>query len=77
MQAVYLWLLIQGDQKVSVHLMISIQSGAQRLFDHPVQSLVDVVSFLVWRMIYAFSEINCVIVGYNKNNERCTVRVLK
>jgi len=28
---------IQGDQKVSVHLMITIKSsGAQRLFDHPV-----------------------------------------
>jgi len=28
---------IQGDQKVSVHLMITIQSsGAQRLFDHSV-----------------------------------------
>jgi hypothetical protein len=31
------WKYIQGDQKVSVHLMITIQSsGAQRLFDHPV-----------------------------------------
>jgi len=29
--------IIQGDQKVSVHLMITIQSsGAHRLFDHPV-----------------------------------------
>jgi len=28
---------VQGDQKVSVHLMITISSsGAQRLFDHPV-----------------------------------------
>ena len=28
---------IQGDQKVSVHLMITIQSsGAQRFFDRPV-----------------------------------------
>jgi len=28
---------IQGDQKVFVHLMITIQSsGSQRLFDHPV-----------------------------------------
>ena len=28
---------VQGDQKVSVHLMITIQkSGAQRIFDHPV-----------------------------------------
>jgi len=33
--------IIQGDQKVSVHLMITIQSsGAQRLCDHPVQSLL-------------------------------------
>ena len=29
--------IIQGDQKASVHLMITIQSsGAQRLFDHSV-----------------------------------------
>ena len=28
---------IQGDQKVSMHLIITIQSsGEQRLFDHPV-----------------------------------------
>jgi len=28
---------IQSDQKVSVHLMITIQkSGAERVFDHPV-----------------------------------------
>jgi len=28
---------VQGDQKVSEHQMITIQSsGAQRLFDHPV-----------------------------------------
>jgi hypothetical protein len=28
----------QGDQKSSVHLTITVQSsGAQRLFDHPVQ----------------------------------------
>ena len=28
---------LQGDQKVSVHLTITVQSsGAQRLFDHPV-----------------------------------------
>jgi len=34
----HLALLIQGDQKVSVHLAITVQSsGAQRLFDHPVQ----------------------------------------
>jgi len=31
------WLILQGDQKVSVHLMNTIQkSGAQRLFDHSV-----------------------------------------
>jgi len=30
-------LRIQGDQKVSVHLRITVQSSrAQRLFDHPV-----------------------------------------
>ena len=32
-------LKIQGDQKVSVDLMITIQkAAAQRLFDHPVQT---------------------------------------
>jgi len=31
-------ILVQGDQKVSVHLTIAVQSsGAQRLFDHPVE----------------------------------------
>ena len=31
--------VIKGDQKVSVHLTISVQSsGAQRLFDHSVLS---------------------------------------
>jgi len=35
--AIFLISVTQGDQKVSVHLMITIQkSGAQRLFDHPV-----------------------------------------
>jgi len=30
-------IFLQGDQKVSVHLMIVLQSSdAQRLFDHPV-----------------------------------------
>jgi hypothetical protein len=30
-------LYVQGDQKVSVHLMITVQSsGALRLFDYPV-----------------------------------------
>jgi len=30
-------LIVQGDQKVSVHLTITVQiSGAQRPFDHPV-----------------------------------------
>jgi len=30
-------LILKSDQKVSVHLMITIQkSGSQRLFDHPV-----------------------------------------
>ena len=41
---------IQSDQKVSVHLMITIQSsGAQRLFDHPVlQSLkLRLISFVI------------------------------
>jgi hypothetical protein len=34
----YQLIIIQGDQKVFVHMMITIQSsGAQRLFDHPVQ----------------------------------------
>jgi hypothetical protein len=31
---------IQGDQKFSMHLMITIEkSGAQRLFDHPVYTI--------------------------------------
>jgi len=34
-------IVIQDDQKVSVHLMITIQkSGAQRLFDHPVRLFI-------------------------------------
>ena len=36
---------IQGNQKVSVHLIITIQSsGAQRLFDHPVQFVHKLVA---------------------------------
>jgi len=31
------WFYLHGDQKVSVHLTITVQSsGAQRLFDHPI-----------------------------------------
>jgi len=31
-------IVIQGDQNVSVHLTITVQSsGAQTIFDHPVQ----------------------------------------
>jgi len=34
-------MIIQGDQKVSVQLIITIKSsGAQRLFDHPVHLIV-------------------------------------
>jgi hypothetical protein len=34
--------IIQGGQKVSVHLMITIHiSGAQRIFDHSVFALTD------------------------------------
>ena len=34
---VFIMLKIEGDQKVPVHLMNTIQkTGAQRLFDHPV-----------------------------------------
>jgi hypothetical protein len=37
---------IQGDQKVSVHLMITIQNaGAQRLFDHPVYIYIYISVF--------------------------------
>ena len=33
----YAYVYTQSDQKVSVHLLVTIQkSGAQRLFDHPV-----------------------------------------
>ena len=35
----YTYVYMHGDQKVSVHLLITIQkSGAQRLFDHSVYS---------------------------------------
>jgi len=45
-------LFIQGDQKVSVHLMITIQpSGAERLFDHPVY---NGVSFFFLKCISSF-----------------------
>jgi hypothetical protein len=34
--------LVQDDQKVSMHLMVIIQSsGAQRLFDHPVKYIME------------------------------------
>jgi hypothetical protein len=34
--------IIQNDQKVSVHLKITIQkSGVQRLFDHPVLCVLN------------------------------------
>jgi len=37
---------MQGDQKVSVHLMITIQkAGAQRLFDHRVHRGLDKTDF--------------------------------
>jgi len=39
---IYIYIYIQGDQKVSFHLMIAIQkAGAQRLFDHPVVDSVE------------------------------------
>ena len=44
---------IQGDQKVSVHLMIIIQkAGAQRLFDHPVYDVTLCVCVCVYIYIY-------------------------
>jgi len=40
---------IQGDQKVSMHLMITIQSlGAQRLFDHPVVHITLLITCDRW-----------------------------
>ena len=37
MLIIYIYIYIQSDQNVSVHLMITIQkSGAQRIFDRPV-----------------------------------------
>jgi hypothetical protein len=37
--------LIQGDQTVSLHLMVTVQSsGAQRLFDQPVYSYLSITS---------------------------------
>jgi len=54
-----IYIFIQADQKVSVHLMITIQSsGAQRLFDYPVYIYIYVVHLLVWIT----------------NSTRCTVR---
>jgi len=39
LQMFYVFLVIQGDQNVSVHLMITIQkSGSHRIFDHPVHT---------------------------------------
>jgi hypothetical protein len=36
---------VQGDQKVSVHLTITVQSsGAQRLFDHPVYTVLNIIN---------------------------------
>jgi hypothetical protein len=40
---------IQGDQKVSVYLIITIQSsGAQRLFDHPVFYGFRTLNINIW-----------------------------
>jgi len=52
---------VQGDQKVSVHLMITIQnSGVQTLFDHPVHTLHT----MKWGQVKWISHIwrrNCLI----------------
>jgi len=40
--------MLQGDQKVSVHLMITIQkAGAQRLFDHAVLDSTNITHNIV------------------------------
>lgn len=46
--ALKLYLLVQGDQKVCLHLTVTIQSsGGQRLFDHPIHVFFFCV-FWVW-----------------------------
>jgi len=53
--------LIQDDQEVSVHLMITIQkSGAQRLFDHPVLTALGVLSAVKNEVIIAVKMWNIV-----------------
>jgi len=50
--------IIQGDQKVSVHLMLTIlSSGVQRIFDHPVHDIcVDILeSWVGWRNVKKFT----------------------
>jgi hypothetical protein len=48
----YIYLYIQGDQEVSVHLIITIQSsGAQRLFDHSVYIYIYIyIYILFWKI---------------------------
>ena len=42
---------IQSDQRVSVHITITVQSsGAQRHFDHPVQECIN-ISILFWQQV--------------------------
>ena len=48
---IILYYIIQGDKKVSAHLMFTIKSsGAQRLFDHPV---------LYYLYLYSINHILC------------------
>ena len=57
-------MVIQSDQKVSVHLTITVQSSvAQILFDHPVQRLdicsTELVLFPVWEGVFAYFCSSC------------------
>jgi len=53
---------IQGDQKVSVHLMITIQkAGGQRLFDHRVLSesrdVCSITNFIHKQLCYKYQSL--------------------
>ena len=55
---IYIYIYIKGDQKVSVHLMITIQKkSAQRLFDHPVYMTSHFVCVCVCVCIYIYGRL--------------------
>jgi len=50
-----IYIYIQGDQKVSVHMTITVQSsGAQKPFDHPVYVCVCVRVYVRVRIVYLY-----------------------